>query len=138
MNHSHSGKDLKRNENLRAVGSFFMFFLKILFRAYNFIIFVHKFQWTSLEFVFNYRFSSRKPQSQQKLEKRQLILQYSFAQKISLILQTSTHLTSKIISSCNTAKNLSDFANFPVNMFLFGVRKNICTTPFLDGQELHS
>ena len=38
----------------------------------------------------------------------------------------------------NTAKNLSDFTNFPVNMFLFGVRKNICTAPFLDGQELHS
>ena len=38
----------------------------------------------------------------------------------------------------NTAKNLSDFTSFPANMFLCGVRKNICTTPFLDTQELHS
>ena len=113
-------------------------FLKILFRAYNFIIFVHTFQWTSSEFFFNFRFSSRKSQSQQKLEKRSLILQYSFSQKTLLILQISTHLTSKIICSRNAAKNLCDFTNFPVNMFLFGARKNICTYPFLDGQELHS
>ena len=37
----------------------------------------------------------------------------------------------------NTAKNLSDYTNFPANMFLFGVWKNICTAPFLDAQELH-
>ena len=33
------------------------------------------------------------------------------------------------------SKNLTNFA---ANMFLFGVRKNICTAPFLDAQELHS
>ena len=33
---------------------------------------------------------------------------------------------------------LSDFANFPANMFLVGVRKNICTAPFLGAQEPHS
>ena len=27
---------------------------------------------------------------------------------------------------------------FPPGMFLFGVRKNIRTAPFLDAQELHS
>ena len=27
--------------------------------------------------------------------------------------------------------------NFPANMFLFGVRKDICTAEFLDAQELH-
>ena len=68
-------------------------FLKILFWAYNFVIFVHTFRWTSSGVFFNFRFSRRKFQSQQKLEKRSLILQYSFAQKTSLILQTSTHLT---------------------------------------------
>ena len=113
-------------------------FLKILFRANSFIIFLHMFQWTSSELFFNFRFSSKKSQSQQKLEKRSLILQYSFAQNTSLILRTSTHLTSKIIWSHNTAKNLSGFINFPVNMFLFGVKKNICTAPFLDGEELHA
>ena len=33
---------------------------------------------------------------------------------------------------------LSDFANFPANMFQFSVRKNICAALFLDTQELHS
>ena len=69
-------------------------------------------------------------------QKRSLILQYSFAQKASLILWTSTHLTLKIICSRNTAKNLLDFTtSFLVNMFLFGCRKNICTPPFLDAQN---
>ena len=71
-------------------------------------------------------------------QKRSLISQYSFAQKTSLILRTSTHLTLKIICSRNTVKNLSDFTNFPANMFLFGVRKNIWAAPFLDAKELHS
>ena len=70
---------------------------------------------------FNFRFPSRKSQRQQKL-----------------ILRTSVHLTLKIICSRNTNKNLSDFTKFPANMFLFGVRKNICIAPFLDAQELHS
>ena len=43
-----------------------------------------------------------------------------------------------MIYSRNTAKNLSDCTNLPANMFLCGVRKNICTTPFRDSQELHS
>ena len=43
--------------------------------------------------------------------------------KTSLILQTSVHLTL--------------ITNFPANMFLFGVRKDICTAAFLGAQELH-
>ena len=39
---------------------------------------------------FNFRFPNIKSQSQQKLAKRSLILQYSFTQKTSLILQIST------------------------------------------------
>ena len=70
--------------------------------------------------------------------KRSLILQYSFAQKTSLILRISTLLKLKIICSQNTAKKLSQFTNFPANMFLFGVRKNICTAPFPEAQELLS
>ena len=30
------------------------------------------------------------------------------------------------------------FTSFPEKIFLVGVRKNICTAPFLDPQELHS
>ena len=108
---------------------FGILFLKILFRAYNFFIFAQMFQRTSSEFLFNFRFSSRKSQSQQK--------QHSFARKTLLILRISTHLTLKIICSRNTAKNLSDFKDFPADMFLLGVRENICTAIFLDTQELH-
>ena len=63
-------------------------------------MFVQTFQWTSSEFFFNFRFSSKKSQSQQKLAKK--------------------------------------ITHFPANMFLFAVRKNICTAPFLDAEELHS
>ena len=47
-------------------------------------------------------------------------------------------LALKTICYRNAAKNLSDFTNFPANMFLIGVRKNICTVSFLDAQEVHS
>ena len=60
---------------------------------------------------FNFRFSSRKSQSQQNLAKRSVILQYGFTQNTS----------------------------FPANGFLFvSGEKKICTSPFLDTQELHS
>ena len=52
------------------------------------------------------------------LRKLSLNLQYSFAQKPSFILQTSAYLTLKIICSRNTAKNFSDFTNFPANIFV--------------------
>ena len=70
--------------------------------------------------------------------KRSLILQYNFVQKASLFLRISTLLKMKITCSQNTAKKLSQITNFPTNMFLFGVRKIICTAPFPDAQELLS
>ena len=48
---------------------FRILFLKILIRAYNVFIFLQTFQWTLWEFFFNFRFSSTKSQSQQKLAK---------------------------------------------------------------------
>ena len=117
---------------------FGILFLKILFRAYNFFIFVQTFQWTSSEFLLISDFLTESLKANKNLRKRSFILQYSFAQKTSLILRTSTHLTLKIICPHNTTKNLYDFTSFPANMFLFGVRKNICTAPSLDAQELHS
>ena len=77
--------------------------------------------------IFNFRFSSRKCQSQQKLPKKITHFPIQFL-KTSLILQTSVHLTLKIICSRNTAKKISGFTNFPVNTFLSGVKmfeKNI-------------
>ena len=99
---------------------------------------VYTFLWTLSEFSFILDFLAESLEAIKNQQKRSLILQYSFAQKTSLILRTSTHLTLKIICSCNTAKNLSDFTNFPADMFLCSVRKDICTAPFLDAQELHS
>ena len=87
--------------------------------------------WHHQIFFLDFRFSSRKSQSQQKLVKK---ITHFTIQFRSTILRTATHLTLKIVSSRNTAKSLSDFANFPADMFLFGVRKNICTAPFLDAQ----
>ena len=108
-------------------------FLKILFRAYNVFIFVQTFQWTSSEiFLLISEFLAESLKTKKKnYQKRSHILQYSFAKKISLILRTLTHLTLKMIFFRNTVKNLSDSTNVPANMF-------ICTTPFLDAQELCS
>ena len=96
------------------------------------------FQWTSSDFIFIPEFIAEilKPNKNQR--ERSPILQYIFAQKISLILRISTLLKLKIICSQNTAKKLSQFTNFPADMFLFGVRKNICTASFPDAQELLS
>ena len=71
-------------------------------------------------------------------QKKLLILRCTFAQKTSLRLWISTHLTLGIICSRSTAKSLSYFTNFPANMFLCGVRKSIWPATFLDVQELHS
>ena len=96
-------------------------FLKLLFLGNNIFIFVHTFQWKSLVFLFQiFLVESLKPTKTSK--KRSLILQYSFTQKISLSLQTSTHLRLKIIYSQNIAKNLSHFINFPASMFMFGIK----------------
>ena len=111
---------------------FGILFLKILFRANSVFIFVQTFQWASPEVSLISKFLAESLKANKNYQKRSCILQYSFAQKTSLILRTSTHLTLKTICSRNTDKI------FPANMFLFGVRKNVCTAPFLEAQELHS
>ena len=97
-------------------------------------------------FSFNFWFVSRKSQNQQKVARKithfayntQITnLKYKFARKFSLILQTSTRSTLFKIYSCNAAKNLTHFTNFPAKMFLVDVRKIACTALFLDIQELH-
>ena len=80
----------------------------MLIRTYNFFTYVPV---DIVRVFFNFRFSSRKSQSQQNLAKRSVILQYGFTQNTS----------------------------FPANGFLFvSGKKKICTSPFLDTQELHS
>ena len=135
---------------------FGVLFLKILFWAYSFIwqsitrslfifkkpgkitndffnnyIFIHTFQWTSSEFFFNFRFSSREPQGQQKLTKK--------ATHFAIELR-SRHLNSlnieKYMLPQHSQKHLSLYEFSSKN--LVGVGKNICIAPFLDAQELHS
>ena len=96
------------------------FFWKYFFGHTTFFIFVHTFQW-----AYNQRFFL----ISDFLAEVSKPTNYSFTQKTSLILPTSSHLTLKIICSCNTTKSLSHFTDFPANMFLFVIRKNICTAP---------
>ena len=46
------------------------------------------------------------------------------------VAKNPTHFTIQFFSKTLT--------NFPAKIFLFGVRKDLCTAPFMDAQELHS
>ena len=112
--------------------------MKILFRAYKDFVFAQTFHWISSDFILNFRFSSRKSQSQQKLAKKITHFTIQFRSK------NLTHFTN--LNSLDIENNMLSqhsqkpfwLYKFSANMFLFGVRKNICTPPFLDAQELHS
>ena len=109
---------------------FGILFMKILFLAYNFFIFAQMYQRpSSAEFLFNFRFSIRKSQSQQKLGKKIAHFRIQFRSKNITHFTNLDSLTLKTICSCNTPKSLSD-------MFLLDVGEKICTAPFLDTQEL--
>ena len=85
-----------------------------------------------------FQISSRKSQSQQKLAKK---ITHFTIQVRSKHLAHFSNLNSFDIENNmlpNAAKNLSHFINFLTNMFLFNVRKSICTLPFLSTHELHS
>ena len=91
-----------------------------------------------IRFFVNSRFSSRKYQSQQKLAKE---ITHSTIQFCSKNLTHFTNLNLLDIEN-NMLSQHSQKAfwlyKFSADVFLFGVRKNICTAPFLDAQELHS
>ena len=112
---------------------FVILFSKIFFRAYNLSPHVPV---DIIRVLFIPKFVAENLKANKNQPKRSLILKYSFAQKTSLILRISTLLKLKITCSQNTAKTPSQFTNFPASMFLFGVRKSICTAPFPDAQEL--
>ena len=110
-------------------------FLKILFQAYNFSphvlmdlirIFLFQIWWQKIS----------KPIKTS--EKDHSFYNTVSLKKTSLIFQIAASLKLKIICSQNTVKIFSQFTNFPGKMLLFGVRKNICTAPFPDAQELLS
>ena len=114
---------------------FVILFLKISFWVYNFSPHVPA---AIIRVFFIPEFIAENIKANKNQPKRSLILQYSFAQKASLILRISTLLKMEITCSQNTAEKLSQITNFPANIFLFGVRKVICTAPFPDAQELLS
>ena len=111
-------------------------FLKISFQAYNLFIFVHSLWWTV--FIFNFRFSSRNSQSQQKLGKKVTYFTIQFRSK------NLTHLTK--LNSLDIENNtLLQHSQKPFSLYRFlskyisvWCRKNICPSPFFDAQELHS
>ena len=114
---------------------FVILFSKHFFRVYNLSPHVSM---DVIRVLFIPEFVAENLKANKNQPKRSLILKYSFAQKTSLILQISTLLKLKITCSQNTAKTPSQFTNFPASMFLFGVRKSICTAPFPDAQEVLS
>ena len=114
---------------------FVILFSKHFFRVYNLSPHVSM---DVIRVLFIPEFVAENLKANKNQPKRSLILKYSFAQKTSLILRISTLLKLKITCSQNTAKTPSQFTNFPASMFLFGVRKSICTAPFPDAQEVLS
>ena len=84
-------------------------------------------------FFFNFRFSTKNSQSQQKLAKKMTHL--------------TIHFRSKNLAHFTNLKSLDIEINmlpqhsqkpFWLYIFLFDLRKNICSTSFLDVQEPHS
>ena len=112
--------------------------LKILVLVYYFFIFILMFQRTSSKFFFfDFRFSRRKSQSRQKLL---IKITYFAIQVCSKHLTHFTNLNPLDIENnmlpkhCQNSFSLYNFFRKHVSC----VRKNICTVPFLDTQELHS
>ena len=83
-------------------------------------------------------FLAKSVKANKNQQKRSLILQCSFAKKPHSFYKPQINLTLQKLHSCNTAKNLTYFTNFTTDIVLIGVRKNICTAPSLEAQELHS
>ena len=86
----------------------------------------------------NFKFFSRKSESQQKLSKKIIHFRIKFPSKN---IRFTNHNSLNIIKSIfpqNTAKKLTNFTNFPANMFLADFRKSICIVPFVEDKELHS
>ena len=109
-----------------------LFFFQIFFRVYNFFIFVHTCQWTYQSFFLNFRFFSRKSQSQQKQPKKitHFIIQFRLKNLTHLMNLNLLDIENNMLSQYSQ-KLFWLYYKFSANMFLSGVRKNICIPPFL-------
>ena len=105
--------------------------LKMLFLAYNFFIFIHMLQRISSKFFFDFRFSRRKSQSQQKLS---IKITY-FAMQVRS--KHVTHFTNH--NSLGIENNmLPKHCQKPFSLYkLFSKHISVCTVPFLDTQVQH-
>ena len=91
-----------------------------------------------IRFFFNFRFSSRNSQSQQKLAKKITHFTIQFCSK------NLTHFTN--LNSFDIENNmLSQHSQKPLWLYKFSAKhfsvwcqKSICTAPFLEAQERHS
>ena len=115
---------------------FAILFLEILFRAYNFFIFVHTFQWASSQFFFYSRFSSRNAQSQQILAKKitHITIQFHPENLIHFTNLNSLDIENNMLPK-HSQKRFSLY-KFPSKHVSVWCQKKIAT--FLDAQELHS
>ena len=105
------------NQNL----IFGILFWKILFRfrAYNFLHSSTRFSGHHQSFFKFFNFLPKSLKANKNQRRRSLMLQHNFAQKTSLILRSSTHLTLKTICFRNTDKNfltlqISQQTNFTI------------------------
>ena len=104
------------------------FYLKILFRANNFIPHVLV---DIMRFFYIPEFIAENLKPNKNQRKRLPILQYILAQKTSLILRISTLVELKIICSQNTAKNFLSLQIFQQTCFCLMSEKTFALHHFL-------
>ena len=104
---------------------------------FNKSLFVHIFQWTSSEFFLNFRFSTRKSQSQQNTSKKDHLTYNTVSfNKLHSFYKPQVTWHWKIHAPETKPKTFSLY-KFS-SKHLVGVRKNISTVPFLVAQEQYS
>ena len=99
----------------------YFFFFKTLFWALNFSKLIHTFHWTSESF-FNFRFFSRKSQSQQKLAKKIIHFTIQFCSKHLTHLMNFTPLdiyTAPILTTLNCVLVSSSWSSLKKNVCIF-------------------
>ena len=105
--------------------------LKIFFqyRAYNFFMLVHTFQWTVSEFFFNFLIFSKSKKTSEKFIhftiqfcSKNLTHFMKFKKSLDIERNMVSQHSQKLYEFYFTKIH---FTNFPANIFLFGVRKHL-------------
>ena len=110
--------------------------LKIFFqyRAYNFFMLVHTFQWTLSEFFFNFLIFSKSKKTSEKFIhftiqfcSKNLTHFMKFKKSLDIERNMVSQHSQKLYEFYFTKIH---FTNFPANIFLFGVRKTFALHHF--------